>query len=518
MGQSAGHVAAADTAVCQPADHSVLASQPVGISVQGLSHAPSTSGSLDVTRPNGGYSAAGCPHRAASFASSRHSFSAGGDVAVDQTTVTMPQLHLADATGVDPNLWAPAPNSSSTASASSGSRFRPGHATVTSFRGPSSMYDRAEGGERAKLSFNDNVETYVAADDDGYCETMSNSSRTSQHAQSSMGYGAYGSGLHPLYEDPDATWQQPQSDFHLGNLSGLGPRAYALPEGDMDNTWDSVPSAYSSLHNAAMSSSAYAPPYRENSAAASSCSPAAVEARQRQSWQVGSILEVFSSTSGIWNIARVMQVREGEDADVLTVKFYVEDGPKQKLLLRSDSQLALLGRNTGGKLPPGFKIKASQSHPGEAVYFDATTGSKYASLDMAWQTHFERLMLQPAESIQTVKALAPLQAAMPVVAPAAAAMPSQAADGPKKWMTVQEMHNLKRGPQRQPQEHPGDPHHVGKVALPQFDENGQAQRAPAGLAAMPQPSFAAPYPLLQAQARPPPYPMVANDWQGARVR
>jgi len=131
----------------------------------------------------------------------------------------------------------------------------------------------------------------------------------------------------------------------------------------------------------------------------------AEEARARQAWNEGSVLEIFSSTSGCWYVARLVEVRTEGSQDVLTARFYIEDEPKQKSLYRHDSQLAPLGAHTDGELPPGFTVRPSQSRPGQLVYLDATTGTKYASADLAWCVHFDRMMQQPAAGLQTVCAI-----------------------------------------------------------------------------------------------------------------
>merc|ERR1711939_483664 len=75
------------------------------------------------------------------------------------------------------------------------------------------------------------------------------------------------------------------------------------------------------------------------------------------------------------------------------------DDAKQKSLYRSDAQqLMPLGTNLGGELPPGFSLKPSQSRPGQSVYQDLTTGVKYQTLELAWQTHFQRLLERPPVS------------------------------------------------------------------------------------------------------------------------
>jgi hypothetical protein len=116
----------------------------------------------------------------------------------------------------------------------------------------------------------------------------------------------------------------------------------------------------------------------------------------RSSWKIGSIVEVYSDSACSWHVARVIGVNSEVGADVLTVQFIAEDGPKTKSVYRSDSKIVALGSRNGGgcELPPGFQLKASQSRPGQSVYYDATTGMKYSSADIAWTVHFERLAQQ----------------------------------------------------------------------------------------------------------------------------
>jgi len=85
------------------------------------------------------------------------------------------------------------------------------------------------------------------------------------------------------------------------------------------------------------------------------------------------------------------------EKDVLVVQFHGDEGMKQKAMNRGDPQLAVFGAHTPkDSLPPGFSMKPSQSRPGQVVYFDATTGKKYASPELAWGLHLERLTSQPA--------------------------------------------------------------------------------------------------------------------------
>eukprot|EP00929_Paragymnodinium_shiwhaense_P053478 TRINITY_DN26764_c0_g1_i1.p1 TRINITY_DN26764_c0_g1~~TRINITY_DN26764_c0_g1_i1.p1 ORF type:complete len:514 (+),score=80.98 TRINITY_DN26764_c0_g1_i1:104-1645(+) len=127
----------------------------------------------------------------------------------------------------------------------------------------------------------------------------------------------------------------------------------------------------------------------------------------RESWDVGSVLEVYSSSSGRWYVARVMKVQQQSAQDVMTVQFVTDDGPKMKSQYRSDSALAVFGTNVVSELPPGFETKPSQSKPGTVVYFDATTGTKYARPELAWQVHLERLLIRPSAAGQQTVAFVP---------------------------------------------------------------------------------------------------------------
>ncbi|CAJ1340079.1 unnamed protein product [Effrenium voratum] len=117
--------------------------------------------------------------------------------------------------------------------------------------------------------------------------------------------------------------------------------------------------------------------------------------RACDSWQEGSIVEVYSASAGEWYAAEVSQVESQANSkeDIITVIFYMGDQIKQKSVYRSDQVLAPLGDHVD--LPPGFETRASQSKPGQLVYFDCTTCTKYASMELAWQVHFERLKQQP---------------------------------------------------------------------------------------------------------------------------
>jgi len=121
-------------------------------------------------------------------------------------------------------------------------------------------------------------------------------------------------------------------------------------------------------------------------------------------WSEGTVVEVYSSSAGRWFPAEVGKVEpQGAGEDVLTVAFYMDDEMKQKSIYRTDSQLAPLGSNIFSELPPGFETRPSQSKPGQLVYLDATTGTKYASLQLAWRLHFQRLkQAAPAAGCETV--------------------------------------------------------------------------------------------------------------------
>lgn len=140
----------------------------------------------------------------------------------------------------------------------------------------------------------------------------------------------------------------------------------------------------------------------------------------------GSLAEAFSSTTGRWYPAKITDVQRGADGqDVLTVQFYIDDVAKQKSMYRADSQLAPFGSHTGGQLPPGFEMKPSQSRPGQMVYLDMTTGTKYAVAELAWRVHFERMQNRPAVGMETVCALPSTG-----LSPAAARMSPAAAQHP----------------------------------------------------------------------------------------
>mmetsp|Transcript_47130 Transcript_47130/g.74459 ORF Transcript_47130/g.74459 Transcript_47130/m.74459 type:complete len:488 (-) Transcript_47130:190-1653(-) len=129
------------------------------------------------------------------------------------------------------------------------------------------------------------------------------------------------------------------------------------------------------------------------------------EELQRNTWTQGSVLEIFSSSSNRWYPALLLKVIKGNGTpDVLTLQFWLStDEAKQKSLYRNDAQqLSLLGTHLGGELPPGFCVKPSASRPGQSVFLDQTTGMKYQTAELAWQTYFKRLLERPAAGMDTV--------------------------------------------------------------------------------------------------------------------
>jgi len=165
-----------------------------------------------------------------------------------------------------------------------------------------------------------------------------------------------------------------------------------------------------------------APSFASSAGSAPSCmGGGSVGRQQRTAWQEGDVVEVFSTSGNRWYVASIVQVSN----QVLTVLFYDEAGPKNKSLYRTDVQLAPLGSNCSD-LPPGFVVKPSQNRPGMMAYLDATTGLKYGTLEMAWQTHFERLLKQPeVEGMETIAAPSSrgVREQSAFAAPAAASMP-----------------------------------------------------------------------------------------------
>ncbi|CAE8611551.1 unnamed protein product [Polarella glacialis] len=239
-------------------------------------------------------------------------------------------------------------------------------------------------------------------------------------------------------------------------------------------------------------------------------------------WADGTVIEVFSATTNRWYPALITKVQPQTDGrEVLTVLFYVRDEAKQKSMYREDKHLTELGTHTFGELPPGFETRPSQSRPGQLVYLDATTGTKYASPQLAWRLHFERLQQQPAIGCQTVAAVPARGAAASPGLGRAESGPWEvaAAPSPMKALTLAELSRFgaeQGGPasMRHPDfsdcgnsmAAPGG----GKVALPAFGDNFDSQAAylgyvgtagqAAGSESLTVEGPAAGYPILKASA------------------
>lgn len=138
------------------------------------------------------------------------------------------------------------------------------------------------------------------------------------------------------------------------------------------------------------------------------------EETQRNLWRQGSILEIYSGSTGRWYPSLLLRLQPGQGTpDVVTTQFWINaEDAKQKSLYRNDQQLAPLGTNLKGELPPGFCVKPSQSRPGQSVFQDLSTGMKYQTVELAWQTHFQRLLERPAASGQETVAYLPSNQSM----------------------------------------------------------------------------------------------------------
>jgi hypothetical protein len=127
---------------------------------------------------------------------------------------------------------------------------------------------------------------------------------------------------------------------------------------------------------------------------------------ERTLWKQGSVIEIFSASAERWYPALLLRTQKGENGmpDVVTLQFWLRtDEAKQKSLYINDGQhLAPLGTHLGNELPPGFCLKPSQSRPGQSVFMDMTTGTKYQTAELAWQTYFRRLLERPASGVETV--------------------------------------------------------------------------------------------------------------------
>lgn len=129
-----------------------------------------------------------------------------------------------------------------------------------------------------------------------------------------------------------------------------------------------------------------------------SCAPVAQtmsvseELKMRQSWAVGAVIEVFSSSAAKWYIAQVVQVGEKATAHMLTAQFVGDNGGiLQKSMPRSDVQLAIFGSNTR-QMPNNFQKVASESRPGEFSYQDSASGQKYQTKELAWQNYYQVIL------------------------------------------------------------------------------------------------------------------------------
>merc|ERR1719478_190686 len=140
----------------------------------------------------------------------------------------------------------------------------------------------------------------------------------------------------------------------------------------------------------------------------------------RESWAVGSIIEVFSSSAGKWYIAQVVQLGEKTTAHMITVQFVGDNGQiMQKSMPRSDVQLAIFGSNTR-QMPPNFQKVASESRPGQFSYQDSASGQKYQTKELAWQNYYQGILKsEPAQQLLKQQSLTP----QPQVQPLAQAQP-----------------------------------------------------------------------------------------------
>merc|ERR1719221_43271 len=184
--------------------------------------------------------------------------------------------------------------------------------------------------------------------------------------------------------------QPPNSGAHIGlqstSLLSDAGGGYAGVDTDLDGSRRGAPPP----------SSGSVRSYHNNVEAAAISSPVV----HRGEWKAGSIVEVFSESANCWNVAFVLRVQPGGSDDVLTLQYWLNEESKNKQMHRSDVHIQPLGSHTSD-LPPGFHMRPSESKPGEYVCMDATTGLKYATAEIAWQRHFERLIRTP-NGMQTI--------------------------------------------------------------------------------------------------------------------
>jgi hypothetical protein len=133
----------------------------------------------------------------------------------------------------------------------------------------------------------------------------------------------------------------------------------------------------------------------------------------RNHWDVGSVLEIFTASANAWFPGLVTDIVRNQNKDeMLTAQFWVTmDDAKQKTVCRQSKHLAPIGTHCGDKLPPGFEIGFSKSRPGMFVFLDGTTGLKYDSLALVWAVHFKRWLERPAaEGMETISSVVPVVA------------------------------------------------------------------------------------------------------------
>jgi len=147
------------------------------------------------------------------------------------------------------------------------------------------------------------------------------------------------------------------------------------------------------------------------------------ELKLRESWIVGSVMEVFSSSAAKWYIAQVKDVgtKGTPNAHMITAQFVGDNGQiLQKSQPRSDVQLATFGKNTR-QMPPNFQKVASESRPGQFSYQDSESGQKYQTKELAWENYYVVILkCEQAQTLLKQQCLNPQQAA-----PASAQAPAE---------------------------------------------------------------------------------------------
>lgn len=151
------------------------------------------------------------------------------------------------------------------------------------------------------------------------------------------------------------------------------------------------------------------------------------DAKLREAWNMESVLEIFSASTGCWNVAHVIWVAQSNGGpDILTLQYYLEDGAKNKSLYRNDHQLAPFGAHTNA-LPPNCQATPSQSRPGQMSYLNTETNVKYETPEQVWNIHFERLSAVHAAQHPP---LAPPEASAPLSSAALMPTPSFPSEAP----------------------------------------------------------------------------------------